>query len=89
MDHFEGKEWKFKFLKTYIRLQYEGNNHRCPTRGAENGLLGCRQRVARLKTFMLTLLIVSWLYHSARLFTHCTIELVELGFFLLKPDFIP
>jgi len=37
---------------------------------------------ARLRTFLLTLPIVSWLYPSAKLFTHCTSESIELEFSL-------
>ena len=40
------------------------------------------QSVARLTTFLLILLIVSWLYPSAKLFTYWTSELFDLGFSL-------
>ena len=41
-----------------------------------------RQSVARLRTFLLTLLIVSLQYPSVKLVTHCTRESIESGFSL-------
>ena len=45
-------------------------------------MVASRQSVARLRTFLLTLLIVSRLYPSGKLFAHCTSESIELGFSL-------
>ena len=41
-----------------------------------------RESVGRLRTFLVSLLIVSWLYPSAKLFTYCTSESIEFGFSL-------
>ena len=41
--HFEGKEWKL----TNISLKTKGNNHKCTTRGAENGHLQPSGRASR------------------------------------------
>ena len=40
------------------------------------------EHFVHLRTFLLTLLIVSWQYPSAKLFTDCTSESIELGFSL-------
>ena len=40
------------------------------------------EHFVHLRTFLLTLLIVSWQYPSAKFFTDCTSESIELGFSL-------
>ena len=72
MDHFEGKECKFKFFSILISLKTKGDRTTAGVLQEVIKMGTSRQSVACFWTFLQTFLIISWLNLSAKLLTHCT-----------------
>ena len=82
MYHFEGKEWKFKFL-IYISLKTRGKM--VLKTAPSSHQTKCHTLQDILSNFPLGCIC---LYPSAKLFTHCNRESIVLGFFSLANQII-